>query len=127
MKNEKALLALRPDLSHLSTENASDAEKFQNVTLRPIIKMQHEILMSLVDGTPHFLSIASRSKTVEDYKGKVIDFINQQTALKNQIIGMIIGHFTNDEWTGYALNKSEFNKRIINMCGERMGGAFWVE
>ncbi len=127
MKNETALLALRPDLSHLMTAHASDAERFQNLTLRPILKMQHDLLLNVTRNFPHFDAIIHQEKTMEDYKAAVIEFFKNQLALKNQIIGLVIGHFTSDEWTAYAVDKSECNKRITNMAGERVADVCWKD
>jgi hypothetical protein len=127
MKNELALLALRPDLSHLSVANSNAAEVFQNLTIRPILKMQHDLLLLLTRHFPHFNTIAYTAKSEEEYKAAVIEFLKNQIALKNQIIGLIIGHFTSDEWSAYSLDKNEYNKRMINMAGERVAGACWPD
>jgi len=127
MNHDTALLSLRPDLSHLLTETSSEAELFQNRTLRPILKMQHDVLLKLTQHFPHFNSLLHHEKTKEDYKAAVIEFLKNQMALKNQIIGLIIGHFTSDEWSAYSLDKNEFNKRMINMAGERVAVACWPD
>ncbi len=38
----------RPVLTNLVNEGTSDIEKFQNEILRPIIKMQHELLIAFL-------------------------------------------------------------------------------
>lgn len=124
MRNQ-LVTSIRPDLSHLDVSAASPIEKFQNQTLRPIIKLQHEILVALVTAIPHFSTLLHNAKTEEDYKGKVIAFLKLQSPAKNQIIGMVAGLFTTDEWMNYAEHKSEYNKRIIHMTGERVSGFCW--
>ncbi|MGB0863248.1 MAG: hypothetical protein ACPGXZ_10035 [Saprospiraceae bacterium] len=44
MNRKNSILALRPALS-LSTEHSSIQEKFQNNTLRPILKFQNDFLI----------------------------------------------------------------------------------
>ncbi len=125
MRNNK-VLSIRPDLSHLETAFSSPMEEFQNKTLRPILKLQHEILLWLVADYPHFDTIKHQAKTEDIYKSGVIQFIKDQISLKNQIIGIIVGHFTKDEWAVYALDKNEYNKRIVQMAGERIAGSCWL-
>jgi hypothetical protein len=125
MRNNK-VLSIRPDLSHLEISLSSPAEQFQNKTLRPILKLQHDILLWLVADYAHFDTLKHQAKTEEIYKAGVIHFIKDQIALKNQIIGMIAGHFTKDEWEIYSIDKNEYNKRILQMAGERIAGACWA-
>ena len=47
MRDEQKLLQLRPELQ-LPTLQSGVEEQFQNQTLRPILKMQHPLLASLM-------------------------------------------------------------------------------
>ena len=40
--------------------------------------------------------------------------------LKTELKGIIIGHFTTDEFLIYCTNKTEFNKRILAMIHQRI-------
>jgi hypothetical protein len=126
MTHSEARLALRPDLSHLKTSGSSEHEIFQNSVLRPIIKMQHFHLLKLGDGDENVDGLKRKAKNEEHYKVLVIEFLKKNAPLKNQIIGMIIGHFTEEEWQSYALAKSEYNKRILQISGERIGSASYI-
>ena len=43
-------LTIRPIIKHIGPiENKSREEQFQNLTLRPILKMQHELLMAFFE------------------------------------------------------------------------------
>jgi len=124
-RDEVALQSLRPELSHLEGQYFSDVEAFQNRTLRPIIKMQHDSLLMLAASNSLFVALRGKAKTEEAYKTDVIKFFKLQSALKNQLTGMIIGHFTMEEWKSYTENSTEINKRIIQMIGERVSAATW--
>ena len=123
MRNESIILSLRPDLSIVDKENSSLVEKFQNSTLRPILKFQNDLLMAVVKDVPHFDQIKHRVSNADEYKSEVIAFLKQQTALKNQILGLVVAHFTMDEYAEYSTNRNELNKRIVQMAGERV--AVW--
>ncbi len=110
-------LTIRPvlNLSSKITE-----ENFQNVTLRPVLKLQHNLIISMFF---HFcnkqkISIAEIKK--ESFQQEITTIIKKNTVLRNQLLGLIIGQFTQEEFLVYKENDSEFNKRILNMIGQRI-------
>ncbi len=59
MNRTEELLKLRPKIKSIQQDlNTSDLEQFQNDKLRPILKLQHEILLAL------FQSNLSRNKVL---------------------------------------------------------------
>ncbi len=120
MRHENMLVGMRPDLTHSYNKEAGPVETFQNGCLRPILKMQHDLLIAIANELDHLKLLASRSSNVEDLKKKTIAFLKHQHQLKHLIIGTVVGHFTISEWHNYSKNSNEYNKRIINMSGERI-------
>ncbi len=115
-KNEK-----RPTITSIKNNaNTKSAELFQNDTLRPIIKMQHQILVL------HFHSYLDRKKIdlnslTHAKQMAVIDhiFLKDQV-FKAELRGIVLGHFSASEYTTYELVKNESNKRINAMIAERL-------
>ena len=109
-------ISIRPELNLSSTIPDED---FQNRTLRPVLKLQHDLILLL------FISFCDKQK-IDIYKdGKkfnsiISTHIKKNMVLKNQYLGLIIGQFTADEFKVYLENKSEFNKRIITMIVQRL-------
>ena len=108
----------RPEL-FLKKAN-SEEEIFQNETLRPILKLQHELIITLAQ---EFLK--SRNVTWEKVKEKdPFQWLNinikRDIPFKNQLIGMVIGQFSKNELDEYLTFQKEMNKRIINMMTERI-------
>ena len=98
----------------------SEEEIFQNETLRPILKLQHELIITLAQ---EFLK--SRNVTWEKVKEKdpfqwLSINIKRDIPIKNQLIGMVIGQFSKNELDEYLTFQKEMNKRIINMMTERI-------
>ena len=98
----------------------TEVEIFQNKTLRPIIKMKHELLLAYFT---HYLSIQKiEFQSFSDIKK--VEFIerafSKDSQLRNEIKGMIIGHFTLDEFAIYKNFIKESNKRILTMIIERI-------
>lgn len=108
----------RPLLS-LKIANSKE-EIFQNEILRPILKLQHDLIITLAQ---EFLK--SRNITWEKVKEKdPFQWLNinikRDIPFKNQLIGMVIGQFSKNELDEYLTFQKEMNKRIINMMTERI-------
>lgn len=114
------LLNIRPELSNVSLfENMSSDERFQNTTIRPVIMLQHDLLIEV------FKNYVSKHKNVfyELSLQKQLDYIenavHKDMKFRNSIKGMIIGQFTIEEYAIYIQNSSALNKRIMNIVKER--------
>ncbi len=115
------LMELRPEIpSARITENMSPDERFQNETLRPIAKLQDNLLVAVFKNyiTKHKnafydLSLEKRLNYIENAIQKDIKF-------RNSMKGMIIGQFTIAEYETYILNSSALNKRMMNIVKERL-------
>lgn len=117
----KDLLAMRPEIPGAQiTEFMRDEEKFQNQTLRPVIKLQNDLLIEAFrnyvnkhKGLFYTLSLPKRLSYIENSIQRDIKF-------RNSLKGMVIGQFTVDEYTHYIENSSNLNKRMMNMVIERI-------
>ena len=115
------LLHIRPEIPSAKVyETMSDDEKFQNTTLRPIAKMQHDLLIAV------FRNYITKRKnvfyelTLEKRLAYVEHSIHKDMKFRNAIKGMIIGQFTVEEYEIYIKNSSALNKRIANIVKERL-------
>lgn len=113
-------LDLRPTLDISISETSTEMENFQNQTLRPILKLQNDLYLTL------FNSYATRQKA--DYEtlsgAKKRTFMEQSLqkdmVLKNTFIGITVGLFTNEELAVYITQTKDYNRRIITMLVERI-------
>lgn len=116
---DRIIKEIRIDKIGTITEGISTEEFFQNNTLRPILKFQNDLLIEL------FINYASKNKNVffelsQDKKCTYIDKVTiSDTAFRNQLLGIVVGLFSIEEYLEYIKNSSNFNKRIINMLIER--------
>jgi flagellar biosynthesis regulator FlaF len=112
---------LRPAIpSIIKKENISVDEKFQNEVLRPIIKLQNDLISSYFE---HHL----KRKKVDFQKftnDQTIDFIRKlfksDTQMKTDLRGLIIGLFTLEEYQEYLTISAQLNRRINSMIQERV-------
>ncbi len=117
------LLEMRPEiLSARVSPDMSLEEQFQNQTLRPVIKLQADLLLMVFrnyiekhKNVFYDLSIEKRLDYVEHAIQKDIKF-------RNSLKGMIIGQFTLEEYGIYIQNSSALNKRMMGIVIERIRG-----
>ena len=110
----------RPILSDLVNPGTSKTERFQNEVIRPVIKMQHNLLTVL------FQDYTKQRKIDFDVldKEKQIEKINttliKDTNFKNILLGIILGQFSVDELTYFTKKPSELKRRIIQIIKQRL-------
>jgi len=115
------LLNIRPEIpTAVIDKNTSPEERFQNQTLRPIIKFQHPLLIAIF--RQYTIRTKTKFSTLSDYQR--ITFIERtfqkDTKFKNELKGIIIGQMTVEEYQIYSQNTAAFNKRITAMLAQRL-------
>jgi len=116
-----AIKKLRPPIPTIIDENAvSSAELFQNRTLRPILKLQNELLVSIFrqyivkrKGTFHQLNITKKREYIEHSIRKDLRF-------KNLLVGTIMGHFALAEYEHFIANEGELTRRMTDLLVQRL-------
>ena len=110
----------RPVLEDLIKDNMSPIELFQNQTLRPIIKMQHLLLIASFKNYIAKRKIDFSSLTEQKKRSKTKAVFVKDINYKNVTLGFIIGSFSEKEYAYHCNNTSELNKRIIQIVTQRM-------
>jgi hypothetical protein len=98
----------------------SDDERFQNETIRPILKLQNPLFIMVFNSY-----IEKRKRVFYDLSlDKKMIYIESSIVkdqkFHNSLKGIIIGHFTVAEYQQYILNSSSLNKRMMNMLVKRL-------
>ena len=115
------LLNVRPTISSaLITENMSDDERFQNKTLRPIIKLQNDLLLAVFKNYIKKYKNVFYNLSLEKKMIYIENAIQKNIKFRNSLKGMIIGQFTLEEYETYIQNSSALNKRIMSIIMERL-------
>lgn len=118
------LKTIRPLISIEPVPEEQAHLRFQNETLRPILKLQHELIVALATGTLGFDQLQHHSKSKEEFINLIVHFIGRQAELRHQLIGMVIGQFTIEEWQHYSLHTAEYKKRIIHLSATRIASIY---
>ena len=115
------LQSIRPIISSARVyETMSSDERFQNQTLRPIIKLQNDLFIMVFKNY-----IAKHKNVFYDLSlAKQLDYIesaiHKDMKFRNSLKGMVIGQFTVEEYAIYIQNSSALNKRMMNIVKERL-------
>jgi hypothetical protein len=119
---EENLISIRPVLN-IETAESSVIEQFQNVTLRPILKFQHDLYVAMFRNY-----IEKRKNTFIDLsKGQrlayILTSIKDDFKLKNRLLGVTIGHFTVAEFAIFSENEAELTRRFTALLVQRLQSA----
>jgi hypothetical protein len=117
---DEAILEIRGESIGTIFENSSIEEKFQNQTLRPILKFQNDLFIEV------FKNYATKQKGVfftmspEKKLIYIENVIQRDIKFRNSLKGIVIGMFTISEYKDYIQNSSNINKRMMNLLIERL-------
>lgn len=116
---DKLILALKGTPIGTVTKDSSPEEKFQNETLRPILKLQNDLFIEV------FKNYAVKQKgifftfTTEKKMSYIENAIQRDVKFRNSLKGIVIGLFSITEYNTYILNSSNLNKRMMSLLIER--------
>lgn len=115
------LLAMRPEIEGIILNSQmTEDEKFQNKTLRPIIKLQNDLLIEVFRNYIVKLKGAFYNLSTEQKLHYIDNAIQKDIKFRNSVKGMVIGQFTVDEYLQYIKTSSALNKRMMNIVCERL-------
>jgi hypothetical protein len=116
---DKGILQLRGGAIG-ETQNSSEEERFQNETIRPILKLQTDLFVTSFrnyirkhKNEFHFLNVEKKLIYIETALQKDIKY-------RNALKGMVMAWFTQEEFERYIQNSSNLNKRMMNLLIERL-------
>ena len=118
---QSCLESIRPDVSSTTiNDTMSSDERFQNMVIRPVVKLQGDLLNEVFKnyvnkhkGSFYELPIEKRIHFIENAIQKDVKF-------RNSLKGILIGLFTVAEYKLYIQNSSALNKRMMNIVKERL-------
>jgi hypothetical protein len=102
------------------TEVSSQEERFQNLTIRPILKLQNDLFVEVFKNYITKYKNDFYAFSVEKKLLFIENAIQKDIKFRNSFKGMVIGLFTIDEYAEYIQNSSSLNKRMMNMLIERL-------
>lgn len=113
------LRQIRPVLS-VDTSEQQPMEAFQSLTLRPICKLQNPLVLMTVAHYLQKYNTGFRQMDRADRERKVRDLLKEDRRLKRSLIGMIAGHFTEEEYAFYLNHQREVRRRLVELLTQRV-------
>jgi hypothetical protein len=118
---DTALLLLRPEIPSAKISSMMSADEyFQNATLRPVAKLQNDLLIEVFRNYVRKHKNVFYSLSIEKRFDYVENAIHKDMKFRNSLKGIIIGQFTIQEYEVYTQNSSALNKRMMNLVKERI-------
>ncbi len=118
--------SIRPTLI-FEKKAESESEKFQNEVLRPILKLQNDLLVEI------FKTYCNKRKGTFDKlseKEKLVyidQTVRKDMKFKHYLEGIITGMFTLEEYAKFMENEAELTKRVVNLLVQRIQSTFKTE
>jgi hypothetical protein len=102
------------------TAETSAEEFFQNETLRPITKLQNDLLLAVFQNYMAKSKIDFRQYSTQKKMDFIESTIKKDIKFQNILRGIVIGFFTLEEYNRYQDNAAALHKRITNLLVERI-------
>lgn len=97
----------------------SDIDQFMHLTVRPILKLQHERILSV------FFDFIDRnniqlSSQLEQKEAEINKLLKSNQKIRHIYAGLLLAWIPEAELSIYHSNFSELNKRLINLIVQRI-------
>lgn len=118
---QHSLSSIRPEIPSASiNEQMSSDERFQNLVLRPIIKLQNDLLVAVFKNYIEKHKCVFYGLSLEKRLDYIENAITKDMKFRNSLKGIIIGLFTVEEYAIYIQNSSALNKRMMQIVKDRL-------
>ena len=118
---DSALLLIRPEILSLRVYDSMKAEEsFQNKTLRPVIKLQNDLLVAVFKNYVRKHKNVFHDLVIDKRLDYIENAIQKDMKFRNSLKGIIIGQFTIEEYEVYTQNSSALNKRMMQIVKDRI-------
>jgi hypothetical protein len=96
------------------------AEYFQNTVLRPVLKFQNELLCRVAIDAVKTLNPAFNQQAERKQKQFITTALTSNAALRNTLLGIVIGMFDEEQLIKFLADRKELSKRIQLMLQVRV-------
>jgi len=111
---DERLTRVRPVLA-LDTSESGLVERFQNETLRPILKLLNPTILRLVADRLSRYGVGFAAMDRDNQRDRLRNLLKEDGRLKRTLLGMVVGHLTEDELDTYLAHKDEVRRRTVPM------------
>jgi hypothetical protein len=123
MHRNQVVKALRSEIVYEAIQS-NPIQLFQDTTLRPILKFQHELILAVYHEYLITHKINFEHLTSTQRNTKIEQSLKQNQTLQSILKGLILALFDETEIAFWMDNKDEINKRIQQLMIKRIQSAF---
>lgn len=116
---ETSRKALRPQIA-IDKEAQHPMEQFQNDVLRPILKMQNDLILSIYRHFLHKRKVPFNGMSREKRDQWIRSSMSKDNRLRGIMLGLIVGQFVEDELDFFLTHESEVRRRITELMTQRL-------
>jgi hypothetical protein len=122
-ERDNFLLTLRSRLE-LELSETNLHERFQNETLRPVLKGLHEFLQLVFSNYATLKKKSFEKMTTLQKHAFIENALKADLKLRNQLLGIVVGQFTVQEYALYAEHENELARRAVTLLIQRLQSIF---
>ena len=104
----------------VDTSDQQPMEQFQSRTLRPICKLQNPLILTTVARYLQKYNTGFAQMDPADQERKIRNLLKEDRRLKRTLVGLIAGHFTEDEYAFYLGHQREVRRRLTDLLTQRV-------
>lgn len=121
IRPDAALLALRPAIvgQPAAVPTPTTVADFQHQVLRPLLKLQHPLLLAIVADFAHDYRLPLTRPEAE-LGAALTELLARNARLRATITGIIVGLFTQQESAFYRPQRNELNRRLLDLAQQRI-------
>lgn len=113
------LLRIRPAVS-AQTEGTRGVEAFLHRTLRPVLKLQNPLILKLVAAQIRRYGIPFAQRPATEQAAEVRKLVKDDGRLKHTLMGLVAGHFTEEEFAFHLAHEAEVRRRLTALLVQRV-------
>jgi len=118
VERAERLKSIRPSIP-VDTDDSRAVEQFQHEVLRPILKLLNPVLLDLIAHTLAKYGTGFTNMDRPEQVRRLENLLGQDSRLKRTLLGMAMGHFTQDEFARYLQDSGEIRRRMVELVTER--------
>ena len=121
LRSDLVLLSLRPAIAGQppALPTPTTVADFQHQVWRPLLKLQHTVLLAMVIDFAHDYRLPLTTPDLE-LATTFGELLARNTRLRATLTGLVVGLLTQPELAFYRQHRSELNRRLLDLAQQRV-------
>jgi hypothetical protein len=119
---DAALLALRPAIAGqpAAIPTPTTVADFQQQVLRPVLKLQHAVLLATVADFAHDYRLPLAGAEPTEATRLLTELLARNARLRATLAGLAVGMLTQPELAFFRQHRSELTRRLLDLAEQRV-------